>query len=71
MPAMQVTRREEVAPAIERAMAEDGPFLINFVVEPEENIYPMVAPGCSLAEIIEAPWNKVKIKASSQETSNL
>jgi acetolactate synthase-1/2/3 large subunit len=71
IPGLRVTDKKLVVAAIQKAMEYDGPFLIDFVVEPEENIYPMVAPGCSLAEIIEAPWNKVKIKAGSQETSNL
>ncbi|HLB28433.1 MAG TPA: biosynthetic-type acetolactate synthase large subunit, partial [Dehalococcoidales bacterium] len=53
--AVRVKRNAEVAPAIARAMAEDGPFLIDFMVEPEENVYPMVAPGTSLHEVIEAP----------------
>jgi acetolactate synthase-1/2/3 large subunit len=44
-----------VVPAIERAMAEPGPFLIDFVIEPEENVYPMVPPGAALAEVIEEP----------------
>jgi len=57
--------------AIQKAMEYDGPFLIDFVVEPEENIYPMVAPGCTLAEIIEAPKHKVKVQTGLQETSNL
>ena len=37
---LKVTKREEIRPAIEKAMAHDGPFLINFMVEPEENVYP-------------------------------
>ena len=45
-------------PAIERAMDEDGPFLIDFVVEPEEDVYPMVPPGAALAEVIEGPVRK-------------
>jgi acetolactate synthase-1/2/3 large subunit len=68
---LRVTDKKLVVAAIQRAMEHDGPFLIDFVVEPEENIYPMVAPGCTLAEIIEAPWNKVKVHTGSQETSNL
>jgi acetolactate synthase-1/2/3 large subunit len=56
--AMRVKRREEVVPAVERAMAEDGPFLIDFVVEPEENVYPMVPPGAALAEIMDRPKNR-------------
>ena len=55
IPALRVKHNEEVNPAIERAMAEEGPFLIDFKVEPEENVYPMVAPGASLHEVIEAP----------------
>ncbi|MCK5213115.1 MAG: acetolactate synthase large subunit, partial [Dehalococcoidia bacterium] len=55
LPGLRVDRKEEVAPAIEQAMAHDGPFLIEFIVEPEENVYPMVAPGQSLSCVIEAP----------------
>ena len=55
---LKVTKREGVVPAIERAMEEDGPFLIDFVVEPEEDVYPMVPPGASLAEVIEEPSRK-------------
>ncbi|OGO01764.1 MAG: acetolactate synthase, large subunit, biosynthetic type [Chloroflexi bacterium RBG_13_52_12] len=56
---LQVTRREEVQPAIEQAMAHDGPFLINFMVEPEENVYPMVPPGAANIEFIEEPKKEV------------
>ncbi len=62
IPGLQVTRKEEVVPAIEQAMEHDGPFLLNFVVEPEENVYPMVPPGGSLAEVMEAPREGAKVK---------
>ncbi|MFH1003240.1 MAG: biosynthetic-type acetolactate synthase large subunit, partial [Chloroflexota bacterium] len=55
IPGVRVQRQEEVRPAIEQAMLEPGPFLIDFMVEPEENVYPMVPPGASLAEVMEAP----------------
>jgi len=55
LPALRVKRKEEVVPAIEQAMAEPGPFLIDFMVEPEENVYPMVVPGTALSEVIEEP----------------
>jgi len=58
IPAVRVKRRAEVVPAVERAMAEEGPFLIDFVVEPEENVYPMVPPGAALAEIMDRPKNR-------------
>ncbi len=55
IPGVRATRREDVIPAIEKAMAEDGPFLIDFRVEQEENVYPMVPPGAALSEQLEAP----------------
>jgi acetolactate synthase-1/2/3 large subunit len=60
LPALRVKRREEVAPAIEKAMAEPGAFLIDFIVEPEENVYPMVPPGAALAEVLEEPRKEAK-----------
>ncbi len=59
IPGLRVTRREEVAGAIQQAMDHDGPFLIDFMVEPEENVFPMVPPGASVAEFIEAPKKEV------------
>jgi acetolactate synthase-1/2/3 large subunit len=59
VPALKVKRKEEVVPAIERAMEEEGPFLIDFKVEPEENVYPMVSPGAALSEVIEEPKKEV------------
>ena len=55
IPAVRVTDREEVLPALRRAQAHDGPFLIEFVVDPKTNLYPMVPPGGSLADTIEDP----------------
>jgi acetolactate synthase-1/2/3 large subunit len=59
MPGLRVTRREDVGPALAQAMAHDGPFLIDFMVEPEENVYPMVPPGASVAEFLEEPKKEV------------
>jgi acetolactate synthase-1/2/3 large subunit len=65
LPGLKVTRKEEVVPAIERAMEHQGPFLIDFRVEPEENVYPMVPPGASLAEVLEAPEKEKKALTDS------
>ena len=66
IPALRVKRREEVTPAIEQAMAHDGPFLIDFMVEPEENVYPMMPPGATVADIIEEPKQPVKAISDSK-----
>ncbi|MFC1925150.1 biosynthetic-type acetolactate synthase large subunit [Chloroflexota bacterium] len=55
IPALRVKTRSEVVPAIQKAMEHEGPFLIDFMVEPEENLYPMVPPGACLTEIMEEP----------------
>ena len=55
IPGAKVRRKEEVIPSIEKAMAYDGPFLIDFGIEPEENVYPIVPPGASLEEFLELP----------------
>ncbi len=69
IPALRVKQKEEVVPAIEQAMAEPGPFIIDFQVEPEENVYPMVPPGASLTELIEEP--KPRSKAFSNSAKSL
>jgi len=71
IPALRVNHREEAAPAIEKAMAEDGPFLIDFRVEPEENVYPMVPPGAALVEVMEEPRAKVLSDSAKLPTSNI
>ncbi|MFH0914270.1 MAG: biosynthetic-type acetolactate synthase large subunit [Chloroflexota bacterium] len=55
IPGLRVKHRREVVPAIEQAMREPGPFLLDFMVEPEENVYPMVPPGAALSEVMEEP----------------
>lgn len=68
LPGLRVTRREEVVPALEQAMETKGTFLIDFIVEPEENVYPMVPPGATVAEALEAP--KQEVRAWSQRSTS-
>ena len=71
-PGLKVKRKEEVVPAIEKAMEEPGPFLIDFVIEAEENVYPMVPPGAALAEVIEEPRKEAKATDSAKlQVSNI
>ena len=54
IPTMRVTDVEGVMPALRWARQTDGPAMIEFVVEPFENVFPMVPPGASLQETIES-----------------
>ena len=55
IPALRVEHQEDVADALRQAQEYDGPFLIEFVVEKETNVFPMVPPGGSLADTMEDP----------------
>jgi len=68
LPGVRVTDKTQVVPTIQKAMAHPGPFLIDFKVEPEENVYPMVAPGASLADIIEDPERNAVVPATEAST---
>jgi acetolactate synthase-1/2/3 large subunit len=71
LPGLRVKRREEVVPAIKKAMAEPGPFLIDFKIEPEENVYPMVPPGAALSEVIEEPKQEAKKAKVTADSAKL
>jgi acetolactate synthase-1/2/3 large subunit len=55
--AERVSVRGEVVPTIESARETDGPVLIDFRVEQEDSVYPMVPAGASLHEMIRRPNN--------------
>ena len=49
---IEVRAKRDVAPAIERMLAETGPCVVDFHVEAHENVYPMVPAGASLTEML-------------------
>lgn len=53
IPGRRVTRPEEVDDAIRWARSVDGPTLLEFQVNQEENVYPMIPSGGSIREMIE------------------
>ena len=55
VPARLVTRRDEVDNAIEWARKTQGPVVIEFRVEREDCVYPMVPTGASLDQMIQRP----------------
>ncbi len=55
IPGATVRARSEVNAALEAARGTRGPFLINFLVEKEESVYPMIPAGAALHEMIRRP----------------
>lgn len=55
IPARRVRTRDEIADAVAFAQSIDGPTLIEFVVEKEDIVYPMVPAGADLHNMIRRP----------------
>jgi acetolactate synthase-1/2/3 large subunit len=60
----RVTARKEVVPTIEAARNSDQAVLIDFRVEQEDSVYPMVPAGAPLHEMIRRPNNPLVETAS-------
>ncbi|HEV2135522.1 MAG TPA: biosynthetic-type acetolactate synthase large subunit [Terracidiphilus sp.] len=55
IPGRAVRTRGEVADAVNEARATPGAFLLNFLVEKEDSVYPMIPAGSALHEMIRRP----------------
>ena len=55
LPARRVHRVEEIGPAFDEAQKAPGPFLIDFRIDPEANVYPIVPLGKGLNDFWELP----------------
>lgn len=49
--AKKVTKRGELADAVEEMMTTDGPYFLEVCVEKEDNVFPMIPSGASVSEI--------------------
>jgi acetolactate synthase I/II/III large subunit len=49
---IRITRNEDVRAAIEKSLKTDGPFVMEFIISPDEQVFPMVPAGASLNQII-------------------
>jgi acetolactate synthase I/II/III large subunit len=49
---IRITKPEEVEPALKEAgKSTNRPVFLDFIIEREANVWPMVAPGASLSQI--------------------
>lgn len=51
--AFRISRREEVEAGIARLLAAEGPCLAHVIIDPRENVWPLVPPGKNNAEMME------------------
>ena len=52
--AIKVTTKEAVAPAIQEAMEYNGPVVIECIIDQDDKVFPMVAPGAPIAKAFDA-----------------
>ena len=62
-----VSKRAEVTPTATRARTSSKPFLINFQVEKEDGVYPMITPGSALHEMVRRPTNDPLLETAEDE----
>ena len=51
---IRVTKKEEIAPAIEEAIAYGGPVVIDCQIDRDDKVFPMVAAGAAIEEVFDA-----------------
>jgi acetolactate synthase-1/2/3 large subunit len=70
--AERVSYKEELHAAYERMLADpDEPYLIDIIVRPEENVYPMIPAGATYKDIILSDDDLKKRSSTSKQGSNV
>jgi acetolactate synthase-1/2/3 large subunit len=54
IPAITVRQKSEVPDAIERVLNTDGPLFVHVLIDPLENVWPLVPPGKNNSQMMEA-----------------
>ena len=62
-----VSKRADVTSTVTKARTSGKPFLINFQVEKEDGVYPMIAPGAALHEMVHRPTKDPLLESSEDE----
>lgn len=68
--AERIESPEEVSSALDRMLASEGPYLLDVKISADQNVYPMVAPGAAINDIIGAIDLTVGGVRSTQENTN-
>ena len=63
----RVSTRASVTPTVTEARTSGHPFLIDFRVEKEDGVYPMIAPGAALHEMVRRPTRAPLLETAEDE----
>jgi acetolactate synthase-1/2/3 large subunit len=67
IPGAHVTQRKDVTPTVTKARTAATAFVINFAVEKEDGVYPMIAPGSALHEMVRRPQKDPLLETAEDE----
>jgi len=62
-----VSQRKDVIPTVTEARTSGKAFLIDFQVEKEDGVYPMIAPGAALHEMVRRPQHDPLLETAEDE----
>ena len=63
----RVSERQNVTSTVTKARTSGHPFLIDFRVEKEDGVYPMIAPGAALHEMVRRPTRDPLLETAEDE----
>jgi acetolactate synthase-1/2/3 large subunit len=70
--AERVFDRNDLRPAYERMMADPNePYLLDIIVRPEENVYPMIPAGATYKDILMSDDDLRKYFPADKQGSNI
>ena len=70
--AERVSRKEDLRAAYERLLADpDEPYLLDLIVRPEENVYPMIPAGATYKDILMSADDLKKGSGTNKQGSNI
>lgn len=52
IPALRVSKKEEIVPSIKKLLKAKGPYLVEYCIDPDAHVYPMIPSGARLQDII-------------------
>jgi len=53
IPAFRIDARNQVSAGLDRLLAAEGPILMHVIIDPNDNVWPLVPPGKNNAEMLE------------------